>query len=112
MTDDNNEVVHEPANPDDGNNVRASWNYGLDKIAVKMNEAGYPAELREEMTALFRWCNDPKHPMRREEVARRLECSGNLIYQIHCGIYKNPTADFLSKVRDFLATERRRYDAI
>jgi DNA transposition AAA+ family ATPase len=95
-------------------NLRASWNISLD--TVRQNTAHYKPEEQETLIALMRWCIDPRHPMSREDAARRLGCSGNLIYQLLAGVYRNPdksprgpSAELLSSIREFLAVQARRY---
>jgi len=122
MTDENISeelVTVEPADmvrKDDGNNVRASWNFGADNI--RANTAHFEANETEDLIALFRWCIDPRHPMHMADAAARLECSPQLIYQLLTGKYRNPdkspkrpSADFMRKLRDFLSLEAKRYAA-
>jgi DNA transposition AAA+ family ATPase len=112
------ETVPTPELPhrDDGNNVRASWPFSTDNIRV--NTAHFAPEETEALIALFRWCIDELHPLRREDAARRLECSPELLYQLLTGKYRNPdkslkrpSAEFMKRLRDFLALEAKRYAA-
>jgi hypothetical protein len=96
--------------------IRASWNFSLDRMRQDM--AHFSTEEQDALVALFRWCIDPKHPIRREEAARRLGCSGNLLYQLYTGVYRNPdksprrpSPELIQKIRDFLDLERKRYEA-
>lgn len=104
-----------------GDTVRASWNFSLDKI--QENTAHFSDDERETLVALYRWCIDPQHPMRREEAARRVGCSPNLLYQLLTGIYRDPddkstgakgalrrpSGDLVSAVKNFLAVEAKRF---
>ena len=122
MSEDTTEPIASEAIPtdlperDDGNNVRASWNFSADHI--RANTAHLKPDESEALIALFRWCIDPRHPMAMADAARRLECSTQLIYQLLTGKYHNPdkspkgpSADFMRNLRDFLALESRRYAA-
>lgn len=99
-------------NPSD--TVRASWNFSLDKI--RENTAHYSSEEQESLIALFRWCIDPQHPMRRDEAARRIGCSGNLLYQLFTGVYRNPdkslrgpSPELVRSIQEFLSLEAKRF---
>lgn len=111
-----------PVNPgpelptNDGNNTRASWNTSTDLI--RQNCSHFSADELDLMVALFRWCTDPRHPLRREEAAVRIGCSPELLYQLMRGIYRNPdktlkrpSEDFIRKARNFLDIEAKRYAA-
>ena len=106
------EIVKE--NPSD--TIRASWNFSLDKI--RQATAHYPTDSQEALVALFMWCIDPRHPMRREEAARRIGYSPNLIYQLLTGVYRNPDKslrqpppELIKGIHDFLALEAKRFEA-
>lgn len=109
-----------------GDTVRASWNFSLDKI--QQSTTHFTPDARETLVAFYRWCIDPLHPMRRDEAARRVGCSGNLLYQLLTGIYRDPdeidketrrvirkgalrqpSADLLSAIKNFLAVEAKRF---
>jgi DNA transposition AAA+ family ATPase len=99
---------------DDGNNVRASWNTSADLI--RTNTAHFAPDETEGIIALVRWCTDPRHPMRREDAARRLGCSPELLYQLFTGKYRNPdkslkapSDEFMRNLREFLALEAKRF---
>jgi DNA transposition AAA+ family ATPase len=96
--------------------VRASWNFSLDKIREDI--AHFKPDEQEGVIALFRWCTDPQHPMRRDEAARRLRCSTELLYQLLTGKYRNPdkslkgpSPEFMKTLREFLALEAKRFSA-
>jgi len=98
----------------DGDTVRASWNYSADNI--RTNTAHMKPEETEALLSLFRWCIDPRHPMRQEDAAARLGCSAQLIYQLMTGKYRNPdkslkgpSTDFMKNVREFLSLEAKRF---
>lgn len=100
----------------DGDNVRASWNYSADNI--RANTAHMKPEETEALISLFRWCIDPRHPMRQEDAAARLGCSAQLIYQLMTGKYRNPdktpkgpSTEFMKNLRDFLALEAKKHAA-
>jgi DNA transposition AAA+ family ATPase len=108
------QAVDDLTRRDDGNNVRASWNYSADNI--RANTAHFEPAETETMIALFRWCTDPRHPMRQEEAARRIGFSSQMIYQLMTGKYRNqdrtlkrPSAEFIQKVHEFLALEAKRF---
>lgn len=99
---------------DDGNNVRASWNTSVDLI--RANTAHFAPEETEAIIALVRWCTDPRHPIRREDAAHRLQCSPELLYQLFTGKYRNPdktlkrpSDEFMERLNDFLAIEAKRF---
>src|SRR5579859_5189114 len=71
-----------------GDTVRASWNFSLDKM--RQDTTHFTEEERTLLIALFRWCIDPLHPIRRDIAAERLECSPQLIYQLLTGKYRKP----------------------
>lgn len=71
-----------------GNTARATWNFSAD--AVVANTAHYSAEARELLRWCFHFCIDPRHPIRREEFARRVGYSDNLIFKIFTGSYRHP----------------------
>lgn len=94
--------------------IRSSWNMGADGFIANTNH--FTVEQREGLLALLRWCNDPRHPMRREEAARRLQCSPELLYQLLTGKYRNPdrtpkqpSDEFMRRLREFLSLEAKRY---
>lgn len=96
--------------------VRASWNFSLDKIRECTGH--YTTEEQEALVGLFRWCIDPMHPVRRDDAARRLNCSPNLLYQLFTGIYRNPdkslrgpSAELVKKIQEFLALEAKRFSS-
>jgi DNA transposition AAA+ family ATPase len=96
--------------------VRASWAFSLD--AIRQDTAHFAPDEQEALIALFRWCIDPLHPMRRDEAARRLGYSPDMIYQLLTGKYRNPdktlkrpSAEFMKKLRDFLALEAHKFEA-
>ncbi len=113
MERDNSAVV-EKENPAD--TVRASWNFSLDTMREKM--AHYSQDEQESLIGLFRWCIDPQHPIRREEAARRIGCSANLLYQLYTGVYRNPdkslrgpSPELITKIQDFLKLELKRHES-
>jgi DNA transposition AAA+ family ATPase len=96
--------------------IRTSWNFSLDKIRGDI--ARYPVEAQETLIALFRWCIDDRHPMRRRDAAARIGCSENLLYQLLTGGYRNPdksprdpSQELIKRIREFLALEQKRYEA-
>jgi len=106
-----NVEIIEKDNPSD--TIRASWNFSLDNI--RANTAHFKAEEQEAMIALFRWCIDPLHPMRREDAAQRLGCSPNLLYQLFTGVYRNPdktlrgpSPELIKNILEFLELESKR----
>jgi DNA transposition AAA+ family ATPase len=111
-------IVAEPQAVERGDvdGVRASWNISADTI--RQNTAHFAPDEAESLISLFRWCTDPRHPMRREVAAARLECSGQLIYQLLAGIYRNPdkslkrpSKEFMERLRTFLSLEAKKYAA-
>ena len=105
-----------PAAENPSDTERASWNWGLDRMRPAI--AHYPQDSQDALIALFRWCTDPRHLMRRNDAAARLGCSGNLLYQLCMGIYRNPdktlrppSDDLIKRIREFLKLEAERYEA-
>ena len=105
-----------PPEPNPSDTIRASWNFSLDKI--RQDTAHYPPEAQEALIALFRWCIDDRHPMRRRDAAYRLQCSENLLYQVLTGSYRDPdkslrppSKDLIKRIHDFLALEQKRFEA-
>jgi len=98
-----------------GDTVRASWNFSLDQVRSAI--ARFRPESKDALVAAFRWCIDPAHPMRREEFARRIGCSDNLLYRIYTGRYyrpgtreqQEPSDELVHAVEHFLDLERKRY---
>lgn len=97
--------------------VRASWNFSLDKIREDI--AHFSTEEQDTLVALYRWCIDPLHPIRRSDAALQLKCSAELIYQLLTGKYRNPdkspkrpSPEFMDRLKSFLATEAKKYAAV
>lgn len=100
-----------------GDTVRASWNFSASKIIEDTQHMG--PEIQSLLLALFRWCIDPLHPIRREHAAVDLKCSPELIYQLLTGKYRNPdktpklpSQEFLKNLRAFLADQARKHAAL
>lgn len=96
--------------------IRASWNFSLDRMRADMSH--YPTDHQDALIALFRWCIDDRHPMRRRDAAQRIGCSENLLYQLYTGCYRNPdksprapSEELIQSVVDFLKLEQKRYEA-
>ncbi len=96
--------------------IRSSWNFSLDKIREDI--ARYPQPAQDALVALFRWCIDDRHPMRRKDAAQRIGCSEDLLYQLYTGKYRNPdksprdpSSDLIDKIKDFLALEQKRFES-
>jgi len=97
-----------------GNNARASWQFSADALAA--NTAHYSAEARELLRWCFAYCIDTRHPMHREEFARRVGYSDNVIYKLFTGTYKHPTtgarldvpAKLMRAMRQFRKVETER----
>lgn len=98
-----------------GNNIRASWNFSLDNIRGDI--ARYSPEAKQALTALFRWCIDPLHPMSKPDVARRLNTSDNTLYKLYTGKYRHPqtgeqlgpSAELIIAIHKFLAREAEQF---
>src|SRR6185295_6836938 len=97
--------------------IRSSWNFSLDKMRADISH--FDPAAQETLIALFRWCIDDRHPMRRNEAARRIGCRENLLYQLYTGCYRDPETktprapgeDLIKKIQDFLALESKRHEA-
>lgn len=96
--------------------VRQTWNFGTDQI--RANTTHYTPDQQEKLLALFRWCIDPLHPLRREDAAQRLDCSPELLYQLLTGKYRNPDRTlkqpgeaFMARLTQFLEDEARKFKA-
>jgi hypothetical protein len=123
-------------NPQSGDTIRASWSFSADRIA--QDTSIYPPESRDTLLALFRWCIDDRHPMRRKDAAARIGCSENLLYQLLTGKYRiqewlidrdekgkeisrkkhpragepiPPNPELIKAIQDFLALEQKRYES-
>jgi DNA transposition AAA+ family ATPase len=97
-----------------GDTIRASWNYSADNI--RSNTAHMKPEETELLISLFRWCIDPRHPVKQEDAAAKIGCSEQLIYQLMTGKYRNPdktpkgpSPEFMKNVREFLSLEGKRF---
>ncbi len=123
---ENQEVKDRPQS----DTIRSSWNFSLDKI--RQDTAHFPTDAQEALIALFRWCIDDRHPMRRRDAAARIGCSENLLYQLYTGVYRKPdtiekrangervvvkrgekmqpTTDLIKKIGDFLDLEKKRFE--
>lgn len=119
MSEENDQLgsvePHEPTVPSD--NVRASWNFSLEKIRQDIRH--FSQEEQDLLVALFRWCIDPLHPIRRDEAASRIGFSSDMIYQLLTGKYRNPdkslkrpSKEFLDNLREFLASEAKKHAAL
>ncbi len=121
------EIVPEEMSENPSDTVRASWNFSLDRI--RQSTGHFLPEEQDALVALFRWCIDDQHPMRRDEASRRLGISSNLLYQLLTGIYRDPHVkdahgkivkqgalrrpppDLVKKINDFLALEAKRFNS-
>ncbi len=115
-TDTNDSVALEPVKPESqGITVRSSWNFSLDQI--REGTAHYTPEAKEALVAFFRWCIDPRHPVPKQDAARRVGCSDNLLYKIFTGNYRHPVTreqmmpqkDLIDSIHKFLKLEQDRF---
>jgi DNA transposition AAA+ family ATPase len=98
-----------------GDSIRASWPFSLHQIRI--NIAHCEAEGREALVSAFLWCNDSKHPIRRDEFSRRVGYSENTIYRIFSGRYIHAETkrqldvpeDLVKAIHSFLELERERF---
>lgn len=98
-----------------GDNVRASWPFSMHTL--RSNIAHCSPDGKEAIIAAFLWCTDNKHPVTRDEFARRVGYSGNVIYKVMTGRYKHPTTgaqldvppELIKSIREFLALEKDRW---
>lgn len=98
-----------------GNTVRASWNFSIDD--VRTNIARYRPEAKEALIKAFLWCIDPRHPMSKPEFARRVGYSDNVIYKLFTGKYVHPDSgkqldapdSLIKSINEFLRLEHERY---
>lgn len=93
-----------------GNNARASWNFSAD--AVNANTSHYSAEARELLRWCFNFCIDARHSLRREEFARRVGYSDNVIFKIFTGTYKHPQTGELMDVPAKLVRALRQFKKV
>lgn len=112
-----NEVPEVAETSQASDNIRASWNFSLDKI--RQSTQHYSAESQDALVGLFRWCTDDRHPIWRTGAAEALKCSPNLIYQLLTGVYRNPdktprqpSPELIKNIRTFLADQLRKYEAV
>jgi DNA transposition AAA+ family ATPase len=104
-----------PSTTENGDNIRASWNYSLDNI--RKETAYMTAPARQALVDLFLWCVDAKHPHHQEDVVRRLGTSRSTLYKLYTGKYRltrnepklDPPAALVKAIRDFIALERERH---
>ncbi len=100
-----------------GNTVRASWPFSLDNMRAAISR--YTPEAKELLVAAFLWCIDPMHPLAKPDFAERVGSSDNTIYKIFTGKYRHPdtgeqlqpSEKLLKSIADFLALEKKRYEA-
>lgn len=71
-----------------GDNVRASWNFSTDSI--RANIAYMSPEAKELLVWAFTWCIDPAHPLRLEEFCDRIGYNKNTVYKWFSGKYRHP----------------------
>lgn len=93
-----------------GNTARATWNFSAD--ALNVNTSHYSPEARELLRWCFHYCIDPRHPMRRDEFARHLGYSDNVIYKIYTGTYKHPSTGEQLDVPEKLVAALRSFKRI
>lgn len=72
-----------------GNNVRASWNFSLDD--VRRSLAHCDPEAKEVMIAAFLWCIDDRHPVTLPEFSDAIDYDPSTVGRIYRGKYENPT---------------------
>jgi DNA transposition AAA+ family ATPase len=117
MNDKNLNIDQDPEVPEvySGDNVRASWPFSLHTI--RSNIAHCSPEGKEALVSAFLWCTDSKHPVTRDDFARRVGYSGNVIYKLLAGKYYHPSTkaqldippDLVKNIREFLNLERDRW---
>jgi DNA transposition AAA+ family ATPase len=97
-----------------GDNVRASWPFSLHTLRSNLSHCA--AEGREAVIGAFLWCTDHKHPVHREEFARRVGYAPNTVYKVCAGKYRAPDgsqldvpADLVRSIKQFLAIEQERF---
>lgn len=98
-----------------GNTPRASWQFSLPDI--RANIAHCTHEGKEALVSAFLWCTDHHHPVHRNEFARRVGYSPNVIYKIYAGKYVDPgtgkqydvPTDLIKAIRQFIEVERERF---
>lgn len=96
-----------------GDNVRASWPFSLHQI--RSNIAHCSPQAKEVMVSAFLWCTEAKHPIHRNEFARRVKYSANVIYKVYSGKYRNSDGvqldipeKLISATVNFLRLEKER----
>ena len=111
------EVPEVPETVQTSDNIRASWNFSLDKI--RQSTQHYSADEQDALVGLFLWCTDDRHPIWRQDAAVALKCSSNLIYQLLTGCYRNPdktlkrpNPELIKRIRTFLAEQLRKFEAV
>lgn len=98
-----------------GNNSRASWQFSLHDI--RANIAHCSPDGKEALVSGFLWCTDHHHPVHKDEFARRVGYSPNVIYKIYTGKYRHPDTgqqmdvpkDLIKNIREFLTLEKERF---
>lgn len=116
MTDENNTMVEEVIEEVHSQTVRESWPYSLAQMRVDM--AHFKPDQQEALIALFLWCTDAAHPIKRADACAKIGCSPNLLYQLYTGKYRNPkkptekafpSAELIKSIRHFLKLEADRF---
>jgi DNA transposition AAA+ family ATPase len=96
--------------------ARATWNFSTDAFLQACE--WYPQETKETMLAARGWCIDHKHPVTRDEFARRVGYDQTTIYKFYFNKYLHPETKapqlppekFLKAAQQFLALERERFE--
>lgn len=71
-----------------GNNVRASWNFSLHDVRVNLAHCNH--EAKDVLVSCFLWSIDPKHPVSRAEFAQAIGADPSTVYRLYTGKYINP----------------------
>lgn len=88
-TAENLQAQVESAQVNQGNTVRASWNFSLDSIVA--NTSHMSTEARDLLRWAFTWCIDPAHPIRLDEMAERIGFDRTTVWKWYVGKYYHPT---------------------
>lgn len=90
-----------------GYTARATWNFSAD--ALNVNTSHYSPEARELLRWCYHFCIDQRHALRRDEFARRVGYSDNVIFKVFTGTYKHPQTGELLDVPDKLMAAMRQF---
>lgn len=99
-----------------GNTKRASWQISLDTLRQNIHKCN--TEAKELFVSCFLWSIDEKHPVSRQDFAKAIGYSDNVVYKIITNSYKHPTTGehldippkMVAGMKHFLKLEKERFE--